>query len=76
MNENLKPELKTVDQTEGSDVLNVAEAAALLRVSVNSIYYLIQHKKIPARRAGKSYRFLKSELLKWLAGEPLAAAGK
>ncbi|MBU1411230.1 helix-turn-helix domain-containing protein, partial [Myxococcota bacterium] len=45
-------------------------------VSVNSIYYMLEHKQIPARRAGKSYRFLKSELLKWLAGEPLAAAGK
>ena len=83
MNQNLKPKLKTVDPNELPEVLNVAEAAALLGVSVNSIYYMLEHKQIPARRAGKSYRFLKSVLLRWLAGdapasagEPLVAAGK
>ncbi|MBU1243029.1 helix-turn-helix domain-containing protein, partial [Myxococcota bacterium] len=73
---NLKPELKTVDPSALPEVMGVEGAASLIGVSVNSIYYMLEHKQIPARRAGKSYRFLKSELLKWLAGEPLAAAGK
>jgi excisionase family DNA binding protein len=76
MNENLKPKLKTVDPTELPEVLDVAGAAALLGVTPNSIYYMVEHKQIPARRAGKGYRFRKSVLLEWLAGEPLVAAGK
>lgn len=79
--ENQKPEpatrnLKPTDPAELPEVLDVAGAAALLGVSPNSIYYLVERRRIPCRRAGKAYRFLKSVLLQWLAGEPLAAAGK
>ncbi len=76
MNQNLKPELKTVDPSELPEIMDVPRAAALIGVSVNSIYYMLEHKMIPARRAGKSYRFRKSVLLEWLAGEPLASAGE
>lgn len=76
MNQTLKPELKTVDPNDLPEILDVAGAAALLGVSVNSIYYLLQHKRIPARQAGKSYRFRKSVLLEWVGGEPLVAAGE
>ncbi len=69
MNENLNSKWKTADLAELPEILDVAGAAALLKVSVNSIYYLLERGKIPARRVGKGYRFLKSALLTWLAGE-------
>jgi len=76
MNDKLKPELKTVDPSELPEVLDVPGAAALLGVTVNSIYYLVKHKRIPRRQVGKSYRFRKSALLDWLVGETVVAAGK
>jgi len=73
MSENLNPKWKTSAPSEMPEILDVAGAAALLKVSVNSIYYLLERRQIPARRVGKGYRFLKSVLLAWLAGDPPAA---
>jgi excisionase family DNA binding protein len=65
-----------------SDLLNVKEAAAYLRVSVSQLYSLTRHRgvaraqhPIPVIRLGvKSLRFRRSSLEKWLA-ELKRAAG-
>ena len=62
------------DINNNTEILDVNGACALLGIGRNSIYYLIERKKIPCRRVGKSYRFLRSRLMQWLEGEPLATS--
>ena len=56
------------------DILDVDQVAQLLRVRKNAVYRMIEHKQIPCRRAGKSYRFFKATILAWLAGDQRNAA--
>ena len=51
------------------EILDVDQACQLLGIGKNSLYYLTQHKKIPGRKCGKSFRFLKSRLMEWLRGD-------
>ncbi len=65
-------EIKAVSLDELPEVLDIDGACALLGVGKNSLYYLLERKRIPARKCGKGYRFLKSRLLEWLRGDELA----
>jgi excisionase family DNA binding protein len=56
------------------EVLTLSEAAALLRVKDHTMYYLLEHGQIKGRRVGKEYRFTRSALLAWLAGDKDDAA--
>jgi excisionase family DNA binding protein len=60
---------RTGNPNDFNEILTVKEVAALLGISTHAVYRLITEKKIPARKAGKSYLFLKSALLAWLAGQ-------
>jgi len=52
---------------ERPDIMNVAEAAAFLRVHPKTLYRLIAERRIPfIRKPGLGYRFMKTELLQWL----------
>jgi excisionase family DNA binding protein len=51
------------------DILNVDEAAHLLRIPRSSVYKLAQEGKIPAQKVGKHWRFYRPILVKWIAGE-------
>jgi excisionase family DNA binding protein len=51
------------------EILTVPEVACLLGLSSHAVYRLIAERKIPCRKAGKSYLFLKSAILAWLAGD-------
>jgi len=53
----------------GKDILNVDEAARLLRIPRSSVYKLAQEGKIPAQKVGKHWRFYRPKLMKWIAGE-------
>jgi excisionase family DNA binding protein len=66
----------TNDINNNSEILDLEGACALLGVGRNSLYYLIERKKIPCRRVGKSYRFLRSKLMTWLEGDPIATTSK
>ena len=65
--------------TASSEVLTVAEAAALLKVPPSSIYewtrYRGSHRgtPLPHRKIGKYIRFLRSEIDAWIVGLPQAA---
>ncbi len=52
----------------GKDILNVDEAADLLRIPRSSVYKLAQEGKIPAQKVGKHWRFHRMALLNWIAG--------
>ena len=59
-----------------SQVLDLDEAAALLRVRPEVVRELAQAQRIPARRVGDSWRFSRAALLQWLnAGQVGAAPG-
>jgi excisionase family DNA binding protein len=50
------------------EVLDAEEAAALLRVSPETILRLAEAGRIPARRVGDVWRFWRAALLEWLVG--------
>ena len=49
-----------------TDVLNVHEAAELLRLDRKVVYDAIRRGEIPHARIGKSIRLSRKALLKWL----------
>ena len=51
-----------------NNVLDMNEACALLRLNRKTLAKLISKGEIPAVKAGRKYRFLKSELEKYISG--------
>jgi excisionase family DNA binding protein len=76
---NANPVLAVPTIAASSEVLTVAEAAALLKVPLSSIYewtrYRGSHRgtPLPHRKIGKYLRFLRSEIDAWIVGLPQAA---
>lgn len=60
--------IRNADQSE-AEVLTLKEAAALLRMDVRSVGDLAKNARIPARKVGSSWRFSRSALIAWLAGD-------
>ena len=52
-----------------NDVLTSSEAAALLQVSLRTIKAMARERRIPARKAGRSWRFSRKALEEWLEGD-------
>lgn len=51
---------------EGEDLLNIQQAAALISLSVPTVYGLVSRANIPAFKKGKRLYFSKQELLAWV----------
>jgi len=49
-------------------VMNLAEAAQMLRLSGKAVRELVAQQKLPGRKIGKEYRFLRPALEDWLRG--------
>ena len=49
------------------DVMTTEEASAYLRLSVQTIKQRAREGRMPAAKVGRTWRFLKSELDRWLA---------
>ncbi len=49
------------------EILNLDEASLFLRVGKKTLSNLAKKGKIPARKIGREWRFVKSLLLTWLA---------
>ncbi|MFC1496696.1 helix-turn-helix domain-containing protein [Candidatus Margulisiibacteriota bacterium] len=47
-------------------VLNKQELADFLKVELKTINYYLYSKQIPRFKCGREYRFLKSEIMKWI----------
>jgi len=56
--------------TPPDEVLTITEAASLLRCSRSFLHKATHDGKVPHRRLGHEYRFLRSELLRWLDTQP------
>lgn len=52
-----------------SDILTLSEAAALIRVSERTLGELARMRRVPSRKVGREWRFLRPALEAWLAGE-------
>jgi len=52
------------------EVLTTKEATEYLRITRTTLYKLVENGKIKANKAGRNYRFLKSELDLFLRGGP------
>jgi excisionase family DNA binding protein len=58
--------------TEDTDVVMTSvEAAEYLKMHVKTVCRLAKEKKIPAKKVGSEWRFLKSVLDRWLTQEVL-----
>jgi excisionase family DNA binding protein len=53
-------------QEPESDVLDIDEAAELLKISDRTLWGLARSGEVPSRRVGKQYRFSRSQLLEWV----------
>mgnify|MGYP001518330194 FL=1 len=54
------------EQLDRKEVLNVEEAALMLRVSKSRVYHLVSSREIPHYKNGKNVLFKKSEIEEWL----------
>lgn len=57
------------------EVLTRSQAAKLLRVCSESITKLVRDEGLPCKRVGKEYRFLRSEVVAWLAARGASETG-
>lgn len=54
-------------QVPEHDLLTAGEIAAMLRVPIKSVYDLVAMRRIPVIRLGRSLRFLRADVLAWVA---------
>ena len=55
---------------EGSDkALTTEDACRFLSISRQTLYKLVKAKKIPGRKVGDNYRFLRSDLIRYFKDE-------
>ena len=52
-----------------ADVLTAREVAALLQLPVSTVYYLARWGDLPARRFGRTWRFFRPSLERFLRAE-------
>lgn len=59
----------TTEETTETPVMTAKEAALYLKVSVKTIYRLSGENKIPHKKIRGQYRFLKSDIERWMKGD-------
>jgi excisionase family DNA binding protein len=53
-------------KTEDDEILTVGQVSKFLKLHQRTIYKLVRNGMIPGRRVGKKWRFLRSEIMKFL----------
>ena len=64
MNKNILSQEKEVDKA-----LTTEDACQFLSISRQTLYKLVKSKKIPGRKVGDNYRFLKSDLIRYFKND-------
>ena len=64
MNRNL-----LLDDREADKALTTEDACNFLSISRQTLYKLVKSKKIPGRKVGDNYRFLKSDLIRYFKSD-------
>jgi excisionase family DNA binding protein len=54
------------NRIKDDEILTVSQLSGLLKLHPRTIYKLVQKRIIPGRRVGKKWRFLRSEVIKFL----------
>lgn len=54
---------------EGDKALTTEDACGFLSISRQTLYKLVKSKKIPGRKVGDNYRFLKSDLIRYFKSD-------
>ncbi len=54
------------EKREAKEVMDIRDLSDYLGIGKSKIYSLIRHKKIPASRIGRQYRFSKEVIDSWL----------
>ncbi|MBI2521149.1 MAG: helix-turn-helix domain-containing protein [Bdellovibrio sp.] len=54
---------------ERIEVMTTSEVESYLRISRKTLLKLVSEGKLPARKIGKNYRYLKSEINNFLKGQ-------
>lgn len=52
--------------TQEGEVLTLEELAKYLKISRSTLYKLVRSRRIPGRKIGRSWRFHKSTIDRWL----------
>jgi excisionase family DNA binding protein len=60
--------VRSIQNQEGGELLNIADAGKLLGLSKNTIYKMVQKRILPHSKRGKRLYFLKEELMNWIKG--------
>ena len=48
------------------EILTIEEAIQFLKVGKTTLYRLARDGKVPARKIGREWRFVKSQLIEWI----------
>ena len=54
---------------EDEKAMTTEDACQFLSISRQTLYKLVKSKKIPGRKVGDNYRFLKSDLIRYFKAE-------
>ena len=65
MNKNLIQE----NELETDKALTTEDACQFLSISRQTLYKLVKSKKIPGRKVGDNYRFLRSDLIRYFKND-------
>ncbi|MCG3175973.1 MAG: hypothetical protein MOGMAGMI_00911 [Candidatus Omnitrophica bacterium] len=58
-----------LDDKDADKALTTEDACHFLSISRQTLYKLVKSKRIPGRKVGENYRFLKSDLIRYFKGE-------
>ena len=58
-----------MDDKNEDKVLTTEDACQFLSISRQTLYKLVKSKKIPGRKVGDNYRFLKSALIRYFKND-------
>lgn len=59
---------------DGDEILTADEAAVFLKVSVKTLLRLARSGDLPASKIGRSWRFVRGDLVRFCGGEPRRAS--
>src|SRR4029077_17504232 len=63
---------KEIDRME--EIMTPSEVAALLKIHLKTVYKLAERGVIPGNRIGRSWRFIRSDVLELVSTKPMGLA--
>ncbi len=58
-----------LDDREADKALTTEDACEFLSISRQTLYKLVKARKIPGKKVGDNYRFLKSDLIRYFKSD-------